>query len=306
MIATDNEKRMQGYKENTKELAKGFFYPHEYHGALNEKGQEARLKFFKEKEYFFHGYLAPKHFEKVNDMNTPTGKKIQCYTLMKGISPSAALEAIYEQPSLIGCGEAVQIAQYLAIKEVLKEKFDAMFAANSSTPLGIGTFNHALGKLRNYLMIKEVQKMETIKQGDVVYIANDQRYTDKHPAGIAPGYNGICMEAGKNPKFTALGLPGKGVTINEIEQGLIKEFNALSDLQHLTERTKKAILSTHGKAMVKFENLQTNLHDFHEYGGGKVLIVCELHAERIQLLAQTPIEKVQAVFSQMDVKIGTR
>ena len=103
------------------------------------------------------GGSIPKHFQLVSDRDSPSGKKVAGFVLKEGVLPNDALHAIEDGLSLFGCAEVCQIAQYAAIEDVLgTSKFNALFAADSSTPLMIGSTlpNNPISRLRLYLMVE--------------------------------------------------------------------------------------------------------------------------------------------------------
>jgi hypothetical protein len=309
-IVGDNESRKNLFKKNIQLLASGIHYDCDYYNALLETNQNERLAFFKERNSFFHGYASPKHFKMIND-NTPSGKKVYSFVLMDGVLPSEALRVMKEGLSFIGCGEVCQVAQYSAILDVLgTEKFNALFASDSSTPLIIGRpQNNPISRLRYYFMEENPSE---VKKGDLVYITNAGSYPYKHYRGIARGFNAICVDNTKgSEKFTSLGLSPEGMTRDQIVDVLIAEYNKPAQpLAGLTERTKELLLKLIGRNSIlmaeKLANMQITLERFKQENGGTYTLVCELDAKRIAALANGTMEQARKLLASYPIQEGTR
>ena len=129
--------------------------------------------------------------------------------------------------TLTGCGEAIQIAEYAALLDVLgEEKFNAIFSAEGQTPLKIGK-NDMMGfhiaPIEHFLKFNGPAK--TIKKGQLVFFSNIQNYGIKHINGEAAAFNTLCIEDAPNAKFLGLGLSKDGVTETEVNDTLLSEYN---------------------------------------------------------------------------------
>ena len=309
-IAKENEENKGNYKEKLSSLSKGIHYPVEYYNALKTHKQTTVINFRKTRDHFFHGSLSNKHFSKDDDANSPSGKGICTFKIEEKVMPNEALNAIFNNPSLLGCGEACQIAQYFAVQEMLgASKFNALFSKDSETPLQIGgQSTNPCGKLRKYLMIKNVeQSPKQIQAGDHVFVSNDQRYLDKHVLGECQGFNLICIEGSTDePKFTGLGIPAKGVTLKEMNEILIDGFNSdQRNLEFLTEKTKKAFQKKINSSAV-CKDLKTTEEEFYRNGGGQVTIVSEIDAKFLKQLSENNIKKGKELLEDRVIKIQTR
>ena len=126
--------------------------------------------------------------------------------------------------SFIGCGETVQIAFYEALRDVLgTEKFDILFAANSSTPLTF-QFNDIDNPI-NRLLEYSAPPKEFVK-GRSYQFENTPYYACKLMNGDALGYTTLCCDdtPGKET-FTTLGLSPEGMTRKQINQKMLEECN---------------------------------------------------------------------------------
>ncbi len=311
-IAADNKNRID-HKDSIEQLAKGIFYMEEYFKALGERNQTARIDWFKNKNSFFNGYLSHKHFDPIPENNSVSGKKVCCFVIKNNVLPSDALREAKEGLSLLGCGEVCQIAQYCAIKAVLgDDKFNALFAANTKTPLIIGNDDrNPIGKLRNYMVIKNASASD-IKKGDVVYVQNAGTYLFKFIKGEVAGFNMICVEESFDfPKCTSLGLNPDGNTFPELDEILISEYNKerFDIFQMYSEKTGQAFSIVMKNAIANSEqlkNTQITLENFKEQDGGKIQVVCELHFKRIAQLASSNLKKARNLLDTYEVNAGKR
>lgn len=313
-ITSDNINR-KGYKENLQLLAKGISYPIDYFNALTETRQQQRIDFFRDRNNFYHGFASAKHFEMIPDNATHSGKKVGCFILKNGVLPSEALKALREGLSLVGCAEVCQIAQYGAIEDILgTEKFNMLFAANSQTPLIIGSTEprNPISRLRIYLL-KENPSPSEIKKGDLVRIANAPLYFSKHLIiGPCQAYNSICVDDTiGSQKFTALGTAPNGLTHNQMKEVLLADFNTSpNSLDYLSRGTHQKLMQhigAEGIATAKsMENLQLTPAEFEAQGGGTISITCELDAKRITALANASLKAARNLFDSYDVRKGSR
>lgn len=312
-IAADYQKRLN-YNANPSLLQRGIFYAQDYYKALKETNQSERLQHLYQRDSFYNGFLNAKHFKLAEDKGSPSGKMVLNFILKEGVDPVEALLCIRKNLSLLGCGEVCQVAQYEAVLDIIgPEKFRAIFFADSTTPLMIGSKlnNNPIARLRTYFL-QENPQMETIRKGDQVYFYNIGSYADKHLNGPCSGYNVICVDdTSEDPKFTTLGLPPAGLTKAEIEETLISDYNRPFDgFDYLTEKTKKAFfekMELQGIASTQLNaQAQISPQEFEEMGGGKTKLLCELDAGKITQLANCSLEKVRILFDSYRAIRGTR
>ncbi len=297
-------------------LAKGIFYPHEYSIQLKQStdpGAPARLKWFKDRDSFYEGYLSHKHFDRMPVSQCPitdsASKNLRhVFLLKKGVSPSEAIKTAKEGISLIGCGEACQIAQYAALLSILgPEKFDLLFAENSQTPLVIDSsvLVNPLNLLKRHIAKANPDSSE-IKKGTQVYIYNANTYLSKHPFGIAQGFNALCVDSStEGKKFTSLGLPSEGLTQEGVSVVLLDEYN-LEDtdiLDQWTTQTAEKVRTTCKQQFVKAEQLKDaklTVDEFKQQEGGKLVLLYEWDAQRVTDLVNCSPKEARALFTEYD------
>lgn len=310
-LAEDHFNR-KNYQHNLQLLSEGIFYPIEYYQALKNKNQTQRLEFFTKKGSFWHGFAASKSVKMVDDAALPTGKKIGCFVLENKAVPSSALEGLKKGLSLFGCGEVVQLSQYTGILEVLgQEKFDALFAYDSSTPFMIGSTlpNNPISRLRRYLM-KENPQPSDFRIGDVVYISNAATYLAKHPTGHETGCNMLCIDNSPGSlKFTGLGLSPKGNTIAEVENELLEAYNTSYQKPPFNLTTQEAVQAYERcfspARIASMERLKDSIMSYEEFkakGGGTLKIVAELDVPRLTALANHHLAEARVLLDGYDVR----
>lgn len=226
-IVEDAQNRLEGYKTDVKLLNSGFWYPTNYYEALVEKAQTKRLEWGK-KGPFFYGH-APKGFDHVTDSSMPGDKKISGYVLKNGMLPSEALKSVKESLCFIDCQEAIQLAQYEALLEILGEnRFNEEFSSkNRGIVLSTNPKETPLDLFQGYQMFKleDPTFWTSLKKGDQVFFANIPGYSVKHPNGEGGGFHALCSQQGDQRKFIAFGVPKEGVTKEGMIEVLVEEFN---------------------------------------------------------------------------------
>ena len=276
-ISAENIQRKDDCSKVINLLNEGIYNPVDYYFLLKSNNQTARLDWLKKNDFAFHGYTSLKNFEMVPEDGFTSAKKVCCFVLKKGVLPSDALHAMRKGLTLMGCGEAVQLAQYLAIEDVLKpEKFNVLFAADSQTPLIIGSRlnNNPISRLRNYFVKEVSPDSSEIKKGDHVYITNATSYLEKHPTGSSQGYNVTCVDDTiGSQKFTTLGLPSEGVTHSQFQDIAISRYNLhYRSMESYSERTKTELCSQLGSNVIttskKMADAQITSDEFKEQSGG--------------------------------------
>ncbi len=291
-------------------LAKGVFYPRDYYDLLSQSSDPsapARLKWFKDRDYFYHSYLSHKHFEmlpaeKCREAGSYSNYVKQSFLLKAGVAPSAAITAAKEGISAVGCGEVCQIAQYAALLSVLGPKTDSLFAAASKTRLIIDTYFcvNPLNLLRCRIA-KENPDPSEIGLGDQVYIYNASSYSSKNPMGLCTGYNAICTNVTTESKrFAALGLPAAGLTHAEIEADLFEECNVkpIFPLHQYTVPTAQKLSQVVADAK-PFEDKILSFEEFQAEGGGKMVLLYKWNVERVtELVNASTVQKARALFTK--------
>jgi len=200
-IIHDSNRWRAEYKNNTKILDHGFWYPNEYLFALKEKGQHSRFEFLKNKSAAYHGF-PPKSFTHVADETGQfvTNKRPCAYVLNNGLASEAIKNIRESQFFFIDCQEAIQIAEYEALLEILGDKkFDALFSPNGKTPLSFDPHSNRT-PLKDFL----AQKQRSADDGEEAMFLNIRAYTVKHPLGEAGGYHALAFRLLQEKNFLPL------------------------------------------------------------------------------------------------------
>src|ERR1700722_7978865 len=313
-ISADNVRRKDVCEETDGLLEQGVYNPTEYYFLLESKNKITRLEELKEVDAYFHGYASPDHFDMVPENESVTMKKVCTFVVKKGALPSDAVHAMKKGLSLIGCGEACQLAQYLAIEDVWKpEKFNFLLSADSTTPLVIGSRlpQNPLSRLRNYMKMPISPDSPAIEKADHIYVTNANTYLDKQITGSSKGYNVFCIDKTiGSQKFTTLGLP-PGATHRKIEDICISKYNSLyRSMETWSENTFNEVCAqltpeTFDRAQ-EMMLTQIDYKEFKAQNGGSMMIVGELDANRITAIANASLEKARQLFDGYDVRSGPR
>lgn len=222
-LITEYNTRKANYKNDVKVLDKGFWYQNEYLECLKEKHQNQRLEWFRNKNAFYHGF-PPKGFEHICDHSTYTGKRLNGYVIKKGTPASEGLKSIKESLCFIDCQEAIEIAYYEALLEILgEEKFNQVFSADGNNPLCLDC-DIGNTPLRNFLK-EETNPSLSFNPGDEVGFINVPLYSNKHPNGELSGFHSLCIQSKPVAKYLAFGLSSEGATEEEIYDLFVQAFN---------------------------------------------------------------------------------
>ena len=302
-IVADNTKRMDGYKQDITLLNSGVFSANEYFKALKNQNQKTNLDYFLNKGSFYHGFASPKHFDMLRDpLLSPTRISFNHFVLKKGVTASAALDAMRQGLSFIGSGEICQIAHYEAIKDVLgTEKFDLLFAADSSTPLRFNLDAEISPLTRLQITIGSPK---IISKGQIVQFENTPLYQYKHINGDAGGCSALCCDDNPGKEtFITPALHPNGVTHAEVSQKFLEEFNQTPvGMEIVTEEVAKRILGTYTRELIsqfkKLEAVQLSAEEFAKGGGGRIVGSVAFNADRITQLANLSVKEARKQFDQ--------
>ncbi len=229
-VIRDAEDRKNNYQRDYKLLGSGYWYQNDYFRALKEMKQISRLDYFKKNGSFYLGH-PPKGFVHVKDDQQPGGKRPCGYTLKQGVVPTEALKSVRQSLCFIDCQEAIQLAYYDTLLEVWgDEVFNRRFGFEGGTPLA---FDVDTGRTP-LLAFMEQEVFETtdekfyssIRKGDELYFRNIPLYSFKHCNGEAMAYHCLCIEAGDEKRFIALGIR-KQVNEEQMLEVLADEFNGV-------------------------------------------------------------------------------
>lgn len=289
------------HSEEISDLGHGIFYPNSYFERLKAKGQTRRLEWLRERGHFYHGFAPKSHFTHLSSATSPTKKEFMGYQLKPGKLPSESLKALRTGLTLLGCGEACQLAQYEALNEILgDDKFNALFAADSSTPLSMG-YNSPCNPLTCLMTIEDRPVVaKKLQPGMIVHIHNTIFYSSKHINGEAQGSNVIYIGDGK---FLGLGHNPQGITLQEIKRDLIREYNKPNDLDTavVTEQVAQKILSSYTQEYLQFrqELKHHTIQSFeaNDIGGTFAPRIVDLDYEKVHRLYTASIKEARQLFS---------
>lgn len=272
-IAQKHEENAKAYKEEGKIPNQGIHYPFPYMRILKEKNQIERINFLVKRTAVLKGYL--KNFKIAFRQGT------MGFKLKKNVQPSQALDGAIQGPSLLGCAEVCWLSQWQGLRKVLgDEKFDALFASNSPTPLFIGS-QVSQNPLTRIMQKEEFPKLEKIRPGDMVNFSNVPSYSQHHPFGDETTYNVIALRPPKT--FTTLGLPAEGASLEEIEEELLHSFNkeAIPMNPDLLPKglTKMGILAEPASSKPPLTKRR-----FKKMHGGRLGLIFRLDPEKVQYL----------------------
>jgi hypothetical protein len=271
-ICEENFENMEKYASEPSRLGKGIYYGNQYYHALKATGQIKRLQFLVDQGAFYHGWTSPKKFTHTLNSSSPSGKVINHCVIKTNVSASEALKALREGPTLLGCGEAIGIAQYMALEKVLgSKKFNVLFSSSSPTPLI--TSGRSLDALRKVTPLKNIKDTEV---GNANFIIGLPKcYQAKHINGEAQAYNVVCCSA--KPTFLGLGLDpkGEGVGLKEITRRLLDEYNQVPETMELfdtalAERIKSTYASEALMLSACLKNHTFTMDEFTRMNGGQV------------------------------------
>lgn len=303
-ITKDNSFRVGGCIKdgepiNVSLLKEGIFYPNEYFQLLKKieeitKKPQPRLQHFIDKGNFYHGIVSKKHFEMHSNPQHPYGYTPVLYILKKDVAASDALEAIFKGLTFLTCSESCEVSFYSALLQILgKEKFNALFGSDTESPLSVGVLN-ALSP--GYLLYEDHGPSEKMQIGDQIFIAGPKSYLKKHIQGEGGNWNLLCIDntPGKE-RFIGFGLNPEGVTMEEILQMLLDEYNSDSiDDQIVTKDVQKKYESKKTKAeLLEYERLKNHkmtLKEMLKDGGGKITVIRRLDKSKIEQLLNHSIE----------------
>lgn len=312
-LALDNHLIMNG--QNKKPLLKGFHYRVQYFAMLQARSKAENsleghatqlLKQMRDRNVFAYGKAPSAAFEQIQSTVSKVIKFIpECYRVKKGVKASVAMDDLWKNVTFIGCGEACQIAQATAIRRALGDgdaKFDALFGLNAKYRLIIGHGREQMSifnPLSSLLTGSKITDVKQVKLGQMVNFDGAKGYGVKHLVGLEPTYNGVCIEAGVNPKFTTMGLDPEGATQAQIAQTLLDGFNEtpVDYTEMLKPEIVKELLNQFDPILLRFHPLlkdqKMSREDFEKHGGGTFSEGTGncFDIERIAILKKLPIDE---------------
>ena len=305
---------------HSRNLKTGCYQPTDYYSFAQDNHLQDRVDWAVKNGVTYHGYASSKHFDMQIEKECTSLRKVCTFFLKKGVLPHDAVHQMKKGLSLIGNGETVQLAQYLAIEGVVDTytpgKFNTLFAADSKTPLIIGSKadNNPISRLRNYMMKPVSADSVEIKKGDHIHYPNAKSYLEKHLNGVWTGCNLLCIDdAIGSQKFTTLGLPADGYTHIQLQDHHLAKFNLIpqSMMGTYSEETRKELLTKYYldgslERATSLAEKQMTVEEFMLEGGGAMQIVDELDVKRITALANASIPQARKLMDSYDVRKGER
>lgn len=330
-ITQDLYQRKQKFAETNdfQSLKGGVWYATDYYKALqqlcsvtkDEKLQKTaadRLEWLVNKNKFYIGLAPNSAFQPVRDPNPKSVTTFLpfVFEIKEGVTPSQALEELEKGFSILDCGLACNLAAYRALRDVITpEKFDHLFASDSPFPLRL-SYDKTKPQIERLFKQVSLRSEEDVQDGDICYFSNIREYIAKNPVAEWRGLNATCIDQVAK-KYVYLGSPREGSQKNEIEVRFWEECNATPvDEGIVRQRIWKYLYSNyilgHEESSRKFvASLRERTYTWEEFQNtpsrsaekgfrtqGKLdLEVARPNLQRIEELAQTPIEQIREVFA---------
>lgn len=216
----DQRKRTQDLKEG------GPWYANDYAATLINQKQTKRLDFFVQRNAFFHGF-PPKGFDAIANPASLTKKEPFYYRIQPNCLPTDALQNVRSgQVSFIECSSAIELAIYETLREIMGDgRFNNLFSGSGQFPMTLSP--HVKQTPLHSLKLISSTNADTSQMGDWAYFANVPAYYSRHPNGESKGFNAICIGANQEgeKKYIAFGTSADGLTEQEMNRLLVKEFN---------------------------------------------------------------------------------
>lgn len=212
-------KALNQIMSNKKQDFTGIWYPTDLHQYFLSKKKEMPSD-------YWTGYANDEYFEKIDKFT---------FKLKEGKSPSEAINALINGPSVLECGNAIQLAYYKAMLEVIgAEKFDKMFS-NELFMLKIiregitdegAPISYFASYSRNAYAYKGEIGNRPVEVGETCHFMGIEGYGHKHPTGFGGGWNVVCIGKNKNGEqlFVAHGFDAP-MTEREINTLLVEFYN---------------------------------------------------------------------------------
>lgn len=332
-IARQNQTRIQGYPEDPRLLMKGVYTPLQYykaHLALEPRGclgylrSDYEIPLNSRSGYLFNGHL-PAHafvrlYRPIERLEDPMNRERFGFIAKGSLSPTSALDALLEGPSLLESITACQAAYWKAIQGVLRDKFDPLFNGVRNNGLIFRMESpdkkvslRSMNPL-NGLITTTLAPSHKAQPGQILYFSNVFVYaSEDHFFDDGAGYAAICTgEKEGVPLFTTLQLSAEGEGSEEVDQRLFDRFKEKplqgfigehSTWMHFFRRNDPRFdLSPYEICLIsnqtlkeldevlkfnaEIKSISNSFEEFKKRGGGKMSpVVREFNVERIALLA---------------------
>ncbi|MCK5894913.1 MAG: hypothetical protein KAG53_11050 [Endozoicomonadaceae bacterium] len=202
------------------------------------------------------------------------------YIVAAEVEATKALSALNNMFSIIDCNIAFQISYYNTILLLVgKKAFNHKFARQTETPLTININGVKKTSLASFISIVNSPKNTdqipkhipppTIQEGTIYYFKNHKDYFEKHPIGAGRDFNVMLVnKKDEHYYFTGFGLPGTGLSHQEISYELIDLFNrpAFDDF-HIKSIFNKLSLQ-HQEEINRLRDKIITIEEFYDNKGG--------------------------------------
>lgn len=215
-------------KEKNEALKTGVWYSNDYLTFI--KNYKERFDWMMNKKVLNNGFMTAKLWQQVESTNFLKEKTAYAFMWKDNkSSPAEEILNILEGKSLclLECATVFNLAQYAALLRVWgKTKFDRVFSGEEefTLPLRLSNFRE-INPIYLFLSGEKVRDTASLRIGDKMGIGNHPDYSKKHGNGSGNGWNLVCAEVSPTIKFVGFGLNGKRLTIDELEDVLIDEYN---------------------------------------------------------------------------------
>lgn len=224
----------------------GIWYPNVYAAALVRLGETpipVRDKFLPasrvhrillDQNAFYTPRGNPNFWETVPSPDALVGISPSMLQMKKDVRPSEAFQSFQQQLSFLDCNTIIGVARFLAILERFgTDRFDEIVTKwRDEAPI-------RLGDNINPHFIKIITKTQTsltslsdplpeFRVGQLFFMNNHPTYSKKHPHGESNGFNLICIREAHDdspPLFTGFGLDPEGVTLENVAQTMLEDYN---------------------------------------------------------------------------------
>jgi DNA replication protein DnaC len=240
---------LQSYNKPYSPVTTGMWYAEDYSRLINRDDDTKSIKGLSNKHYWDIGV------SRANGISL-----LSYFQSFDYIKPSDALKSFIIGPTFLECANAIQVAIYHHILNIVGEqKFNYLFG-NLLTPFIITphifepiqlserkkTFDKSYEAITGnplYFLYDKIYdySLSSLENNDIIYIDGVSSYQEKHFSGIFPGFNLICYRPSKldEPRFVGFGpneFATGPLTYEEIRQILVDGYNQDQD-----ENTKKFI-----------------------------------------------------------------
>jgi len=288
-IAADHFERIAQLDPTKFDLAKakqalngGVWYSVEYLQLLKKANGQVTHS---EQRLLDLGYAPGTYFKRL-------GKDSIFWIVKPNVSASDAIDAAIKGPTIVDCGIACNLAYHKALRDLLgKARYDKIFNGRLvlvyPRPDSLDAFIQ---------FVKKTVRADTgkpsiqIRKGNLAMVHNNEQYPLKHPYGLFPGFNVMCI-GGK--RYVGLGTPKDGLTMDEIRKLLVAEFNKDFNPRMDETVTPEQLKGKLDPCGLTEETLKRNLKiQEKDVRGADLTCIQEFNLDRIEKLLQVPADKL--------------